>query len=161
MALAAIAGTLTAQDRVIPDAAERQALAEGEEAPAPAQPTRVLSPRDAARLRALKGMTLQWISWDTRGTVDVSVDEAGVWRLIGEQTGPNAASAAVEGVITEIGPNYFMLEGAVTILNTPDEGRTCEGYGSWRFEVTQNRKYYRLRQFEWCDDLTDYVDLYF
>jgi hypothetical protein len=54
-----------------------------------------------------------------------------------------------------------LLEGAVTIVNTPDEGRTCEGYGTWRFAVTQARKYYRLRQFEWCDGLTDYVDLYF
>jgi len=27
--------------------------------------------------------------------------------------------------------------------------------------VTQNRRYWRIRTFEWCDDLTDYVDVYF
>lgn len=137
----------------------------GEEAdlpdPGPAAPTRVLSPRDADRLRALKGLTLQWISWDRRGAASVAIDQEGVWRLYGEQTGPDAQAVVVDGTITEIGADYFTLEGAVTIVNTPDEGRTCEGYGTWRFAVTQNRKYYRLRQFEWCDQLTDYVDLYF
>jgi hypothetical protein len=121
----------------------------------------VLSARDADRLRALQGITLQWISWDTRGEASVSVDPRGIWRLQAEQTGPGLAAVAVAGTITEIGEDYFELEGAVTIVNTPDEGRTCEGYGTWRFAVTQNRKYYRLRQFEWCDQLTDYVDLYF
>jgi hypothetical protein len=129
----------------------------------PPEPTKVLSKVDAARLRALEGVTLQWISYNQpgRGAASVTVDEAGVWRLNGEQTGAGDASLVVEGFITEIGRDYFVLEGAVTIVNTPDEGRTCEGYGPWRFEVTQNRKYYRLRQFEWCDQLTDYVDFYF
>jgi hypothetical protein len=40
-------------------------------------------------------------------------------------------------------------------------GRRCEQTGEWRFAVTQNRKYWRLRQFEWCDYLTDYIDIYF
>lgn len=129
----------------------------------PPEPTRVLSKVDAARLRGLEGMTLQWLSYNQpgRGDASVTVDEAGVWRLKGEQTGAGEAAVAVEGFITEIGADYFELVGAITIVNTPDEGRTCEGYGTWRFAVTQKRKYYRLRQFEWCDQLTDYVDFYF
>jgi len=127
----------------------------------PAAPARVNSARDAARLRGLQGISLQWISWDQRGDVGVTIDEAGVWRLYGEQFGPNYQAVVVDGTITEIGADYFTLEGAITIANAPEEGRTCEGYGSWRFAVTQNRKYYRLREFEWCDDLTDYIDLYF
>lgn len=137
-----------------------QGSARAAKEPAPAA-TRVLSPRDAARLRALKGMSLQWISWDRRGKAKATVDARGVWRLRAEQSGPDGAAAAIDGAITEIGADYFELRGTVTIVNTPDAGRTCEGYGTWRFAVTQNRKYYRLRQFEWCDDLTDYVDLYF
>lgn len=136
-------------------------------APAQAQaapdsaPTRVLSARDAARLRGLEGITLQWIGWDRRGEASVITDDKGVWRLAGEQRGEGAARLAVEGAITEIGADYFILHGTITIANTPDDGRVCEQQGSWRFAVTQNRRYYRLRQFEWCDRLTDYVDLYF
>lgn len=146
-----------------PEDASQDAVAGEEEAhsPAPAAPPTILSQRDADRLRALRGITLQWISWDQRGTVSTAIDPRGIWRLYGEQTGPGAAGLVVDGTITEIGADYFVLEGAITIVNTPDEGRTCEGDGPWRFAVTQNRKYYRLRQFEWCDGLTDYVDIYF
>jgi hypothetical protein len=163
LALAANAASLAAQDLVEPDAAEWQALEAGEEsAPVPPQPTRVLSERDAQRLRGLEGMSLQWIGWGReRGEVSTTVDGAGVWRIYGEQVGEPFQSVVIDGTITEIGPDYFIMTGAVTIANAPDAGRTCEGYGSWRFAVTQNRKYYRLRQFEWCDGLTDYIDLYF
>lgn len=132
----------------------------GEPVEAPAPPA-ITSARDAERLRQLEGLTLQWIDWDQRGRARAVVDEAGVWRLSGEQVGEGGAVLAIDGTITAIGPDHFEMTGAVTILNTPDEGRTCEGYGEWRFEVTQGRSYYRLRRFGWCDDLTDYVDLYF
>jgi hypothetical protein len=32
---------------------------------------------------------------------------------------------------------------------------------AWHFAVMQNRPYWRLREFDWCEDLTDYVDIYF
>jgi hypothetical protein len=47
-------------------------------------------------------------------------------------------------VITEIGDDYFLLNGRITIGDTPDAGRSC----------------YRLREFERCDYLTDYADIY-
>lgn len=124
-------------------------------------PTRVISLDDLNRLAATKGITLQWIDWTARGQVRVLVADDGVWRIIGSQTGPGDAFVGVDGVITEVGPNYFTLTGTVTIENTPDPGRNCKATDNWRFEITQNRKYYRLRQFEWCDGLTDYIDIYF
>ena len=48
-----------------------------------------------------------------------------------------------------------------SITDTPDRGRTCERRKTWHFAVTQRRSFYRLREFEWCDGLTDYVDVYF
>jgi hypothetical protein len=130
--------------------------------PGPAAPTRILSQPDAKRLRRLTGITLQWIGWDKdRGGAITMVSPDGVWRIYGEQRGDKDQAVLVDGIITEIGPNYFIMEGAVTIANSPDQGRICEGYGKWRFAITQNRKYYRLREFEWCDYLTDYIDLYF
>lgn len=136
----------------------------GEDAPEPVEspaPPVIESQRDADRLRNLEGITLQWIDWDERGTVRAEIDDAGVWRLLGQQLGENQQALEVDGTITRIGRDHFEMIGAISILNTPDEGRTCEGYGPWRFEVTQNRTYYRLRTFEWCDYLTDYIDIYF
>jgi hypothetical protein len=126
-----------------------------------AGPPVIESQRDAERLRNLEGITLQWIGWDERGSVRTAIDADGVWRLNGQQFGENRQMLEIDGTITRIGADFFELTGAVTILDTPDEGRSCEGYGAWRFAVTQNRQYYRLREFEWCDGLTDYIDLYF
>ncbi len=124
------------------------------------EPTRILSQTDADRLLGNTGITLQWIDWDTRGPVNVRVDERGVWRLYGRQF-KAGEEVVVDGVITEIGDGYFTLQGTVTIANTPDPGRFCQRGKAWHFAITQGRKYYRLREFEWCDELTDYVDIYF
>ena len=128
--------------------------------PAPPAPTRILDRDTAHRLRNNSGITLQWIGWDERGHVQVAVGEDGVWRLSGMQRGAEGM-VSVRGVVTEIGSDHFLLDGTVRIENTPDRGRLCERDKLWRFAVTQNRKYWRLREFEWCDYLTDYVDIYF
>lgn len=125
------------------------------------EPTRVMSPQDLARIAAPEGITLQWIDWDTRGEVRTLVDADGVWRMTGSQTGPDEAYVGLDGIISEVGENFFTLNGTITIANAPDAGRMCKATADWRFEITQNRKYYRLRRFEWCDGLTDYIDIYF
>lgn len=127
----------------------------------PAEPTRILSQTDADRLLGNSGITLQWIGWDERGKVAIVPDERGVWRMAGAQRGRGNASLKVEGVIEEIGDGYFTLDGIISIQNTPDAGRDCRDDKTWHFAITQNRRYYRLREFEWCDGLTDYVDIYF
>ena len=62
-----------------------------------------------------------------------------------------------------IGDRVVILRpgGRIAIIDTPDPGRQCIRNGPMRFAVTQNRPYWRLREFEWCDGLTDYVDIYF
>lgn len=128
--------------------------------PAGVGQTRVLDQLGAARLRANKGITLQWIDWNTRGSV--SVESAGpVWHLRGAQAAAGSGRLLVDGDVTEIGPDYFVLVGTIRITDTPDPGRTCEKRATWRFAITQNRPYYRMRTFEWCDGLTDYIDIYF
>lgn len=122
--------------------------------------TKITSERDAKRLRTAQGVTVQWIGWEQRGEVHVSRGSDGVWRINGLQRG-DGGRLAVDGVITEIGEDYFLLDGRIVISGTPDRGRLCVEDKVWRFEVTQNRTYYRLREFEWCDRLTDYVDIYF
>lgn len=127
---------------------------------APGQGTRILSEYDARRLRANKGLTLQWIDWNTRGTAIVTPGDP--WRLRGSQAAAGGPGRLfLDGAITEIGAGYFTFEGTIRITDTPDLGRSCEADKTWHFAVTQNRSYYRLREFEWCDGLTDYIDLYF
>lgn len=124
-------------------------------------PTRVLSEKDAERLRKNQGITLQWITWEKRSPVLVKVDDRGVWMLTSEIRGDDDAGMKIEGYITEIGRDYFLIDAEITITGTPQASRFCDVNKTWRFAVTQNRKYYRLREFEWCDDLTDYIDIYF
>ena len=123
--------------------------------------TRILDNAAAQRLRANKGVTLQWIDWNTRGSAHINITD-GVWTLRAAQAeagGPGRLF--LEGQVTEIGRDYFLFDGTVRIADTPDKGRACEKHDVWRFAVTQNRRYWRIRTFEWCDDLTDYVDIYF
>ncbi len=126
-----------------------------------AGPTRVSSAVDATRLKQNSGITLQWIGWEDRGPALVFEDPEGSYRLSGQQSGADGGRLAVYGAITEIGPGYFVLDGTIEITGTPDADRQCKADRLWRFEVTQGRKYYRMRTFEWCDYLTDYIDIYF
>lgn len=126
-----------------------------------AEPTRILDHEMARNLKENRGATLQWIDWNQRGTAFVS-DKDGTWSLRASQSqldGPG--SLFLEGRIVEIGSDYFLFDGLVRITGTPDAERQCEKRDVWRFAITQNRPYWRIRQFEWCDDLTDYIDIYF
>ena len=132
-------------------------------AAAPPNERTVIRDAEAAqRLRRNKGLTLQWIDWNTRGHAHVTVSRGGAWALRGAQAeagGPGRLF--LEGRVTEIGRDYFLFDGLVRIADTPDRGRLCEKRDLWRFAVTQNRKFWRIRAFEWCDGLTDYIDIYF
>lgn len=105
---------------------------------------------------------MQWLDWGrSRGTAAVR-QENGVWYLRGaeaEAGGPGRLF--LDGTITEVGAGYFTFEGRIAITDTPDAGRQCDRTKTWHFAVTQNRPYYRLREFEWCDGLTDYIDIHF
>ncbi|WP_133364680.1 hypothetical protein [Qipengyuania sediminis] len=125
-----------------------------------ASETRVLDRSALARLLANKGVTLQWLSWDQRGTAFVR-EENGTVRLTASQAKTGAGRLFIDGRVTEIGGDHFTLEGTIRIEDAPDPGRRCEATRSWHFAVTQNRPYWRLREFEWCDGLTDYIDIYF
>lgn len=133
-----------------------------EAAEIPERPTKILDPAMAERLFANTGATLQWIGWEKRGRTWVAVDDRGYWLVTGEQKGAQGERLSLEGFVTEIGPDYFLYDGTIKILGTPSRDRLCNvSKRGWRFEITQNRKYWRLREFEWCDRLTDYIDIYF
>ncbi|MGB3167003.1 MAG: hypothetical protein WBA68_09540 [Alteraurantiacibacter sp.] len=124
--------------------------------------TKILDAAMAERLRGNSGITLQWIGWDERGNANVATGDNGTWvlRAVQEDESRNAM-LVLNGEITEIGSDYFLFDGTVTIRNAPDAGRLCTQDKIWRFGITQSRQYWRLREFEWCDGLTDYIDIYF
>ncbi len=132
-----------------------------EAAEIPDTPTKIIDQAAAERLFGNSGVTLQWITWDRRGAVFIAIDENGVWWLTGRQNGDGGSGLKLEGYISEIGSDYFLFEGEITIAGAPDAERFCDQNKQWRFGITQNRKYWRLREFEWCDRLTDYIDIYF
>lgn len=139
-----------------------------ESAPPPAQTprqeavtTRILDRTAADQLLHNAGVTLQWIDWNTRGTANARND-TGVIRLTASQASANGPGRLwLDGSVTEVGADYFIFSGTIRITDTPDPGRKCDATrNDWRFAVTQNRPYWRLRTFEWCDGLTDYIDIY-
>ena len=110
-----------------------------------------------------KGMTVQWIDFGgaPRGKVEANFQNL-ILSLQGEQQSPEGVGrVALSGTIARVDASEFIFNGQIIIEDTPDIGRRCEQTGEWRFAITQDRKYWRLRQFEWCDGLTDYIDIYF
>ncbi|MCB2048368.1 MAG: hypothetical protein KDE32_09095 [Novosphingobium sp.] len=127
----------------------------------PGERTNILSQTDADRLLHNKGATLQWIDWDRRGTAVVT-PEGQLWRLRAAQSARDGKGRLIlDGAVLEVGEGYFTFRGRIRIADTPDPGRVCDQTKTWHFAITQNRRYYRLREFEWCDGLTDYIDIYF
>lgn len=127
---------------------------------APAIATRVLDRDALARLLANKGVTLQWIDWNTRGTANARW-QGETLLLTGAQAKTGGGRLFLDGAVEEIGRDYFTFRGTIRMEDAPDAGRRCEQSKTWNFAVTQNRPYWRLREFEWCDGLTDYIDIYF
>lgn len=136
----------------------------GAATPAAAEPaTQVQDKAALAKLAANSGISLQWIGWTgaQRGKVKVKWEKK-VLFLAGSQISKDgSARLSVEGHVKRIGEAEFVLDGTIIIENTPDKGRQCSKTGEWRFAITEKRKYWRLREFEWCDQLTDYIDIYF
>jgi hypothetical protein len=109
------------------------------------------------------GMTLQWIDYDDapRGTVE-AIFQNRILMLSGEQRAADGMGyVSFSGTISRVDKAEFLFNGTIIIHGSPDAERRCEKAGEWRFAITENRKYWRLRDFEWCDDLTDYIDIYF
>ncbi len=126
-------------------------------------PTLIAHQPTLEKILGNSGISLQWISWEPRDRGELQAR----WRgktlyLQGEQKAPTgSASLILDGRVVTVTDNSFTFNGTLRIIDTPDLGRQCKKEGKSTFAITQNRKYFRLREFEWCDRLTDYVDIYF
>jgi hypothetical protein len=115
------------------------------------------------RLRRNSGITLQWISFETPGWGHVAATmRGGLLHLSGsqlERDGPGRLT--LDGDVLSVDPRSFTFKGRIVITGAPDPGRNCVRDGTYEFRVTQRRRYWRLQDFEACDGLADYVDIYF
>lgn len=107
------------------------------------------------------GMTLQWIGWEERAPVETKYKNGTLFLKSEQVAADGIGKLSIDGYVVGIDKQNFVFRGIIRITDTPDAGRTCIKTGDSLFGITQNRKYWRLREFEWCDGLTDYVDIYF
>ena len=142
--------------------------------PAQAEPTIVHSDGALAQLKANRGVTLQWISWDYRGKLDVA-DDHGLIHLSGGQTSRDGkATLTIDGVVTEIEAKSFRFHGRIEYFAPGIVSYNCVRDGDLTFKITGKRKFWRMQ--EMTADCgteepdvpntiptynTDYVDIYF
>jgi len=116
-----------------------------------------------ARLLGPHRLSLQWISWDYFGKAVVA-EHDGVLNISGEQKGRGTGDyLKIKGVITEVDTKEIRFKGEIeTKVSHINEGKPCKREGEMTFHITQNRKYWRLKEMDNpCDGVTDYVDIYF
>lgn len=94
--------------------------------PTPTMPstngTRVLDREALARLLANKGVTLQWLSWDQRGTAFARMEGERVLLTASQaKGGPGTGTGRLflDGEVTEIGRDYFTFRGTIRIRMHP------------------------------------------
>ena len=108
-------------------------------------------------------ISLQWISWDYFGTVNIT-DRKGLLYVKGRQDGRKSTDfVSVDGVVTSIDDKEFAFKGkVVTQISHIFGGKPCTRDGELVFRITGKRKYWRMQEIDNpCDEAADYVDLYF
>ena len=119
----------------------------------------------AAKLKLMGAhrLSLQWISWDYFGRATVT-ERAGTLFLTGEQKARKGSdNLKIDGVITEVSAKEFNFKGKIIIkVEANNKGKPCERNGEMTFRITNNRRYWRLKEMENpCEEIVDYVDIYF
>lgn len=110
-------------------------------------------------------LSLQWISWDYFGkiaTLDQNGD--GSYPIRGmQQSRDNGDYLLVDGVVSQFEPRKLFFQGKiVTRVSHINGGRPCVRQGDFSFTASAGRRYWRLDQFKNpCDQVTDYVDIFF
>lgn len=154
----------------------------GGAAGAQAAPAHGMAKADAAKSNAMKAdskdsgsslkgkllgrhmLSLQWILYDDvpYGTANVS-EKDGVMKIHGEQKGKGGDYLKIDGVVSDVKPASFAFDGKIaTKVKHINNGAECVREGKMTFIATGKRKYWRMRErANPCDNVTDYVDVYF
>lgn len=113
-------------------------------------------------------LTLQWISWDKPGKIQIGAADEEGWRKVdGAQFGEGEIQDAylkVNGRLRQLSQAELVFEGTIeTLVSYINGGNPCVRDGTFHFKATGKRKYWRLQEMENCDEkgAVDYVDIYF
>ncbi len=108
-------------------------------------------------------LSLQWISWDYFGSVEVRKENGRLHCIGSQRSRENDDYLIIDGYIEMKDALHFGFTGTIiTKIYHINNGQPCIRDGYFEFASTQGRKYWRLQQMENpCDEVTDYVDIYF
>lgn len=109
-------------------------------------------------------LSLQWISWDYFGEVNIFKDDAGRIRCMGRQESrENDDFVSLDGIITIVDAKHLKFDGNITTkVYHINNGQAVIREGEFDFVAKDNRKYWRLQQMKNpADSCIDYVDIYF
>lgn len=108
-------------------------------------------------------LTLQWISWDDPGSVDIKKIGDNKYSVKGGQNGKGKDYLKIDGILEPINERELKFSGLVEhAISHIGEGKVCKKEGNFIFKATGTRKYWRMQNMSGCyDGVTDYVDIYF
>ena len=109
-------------------------------------------------------LTLQWISWDNPGKVQISKLTDSTYSIKGEQRNNGDEFVTIDGSFKVVSPRELSFTGTIqTRTNTVNKGEVCNKTGTYRFYAKDQRKYWRLQEMVNCEgnNVVDYVDIFF
>lgn len=106
-------------------------------------------------------LSLQWVSWEKLGVVDILRDADGL-RVEGSQK-LNGNLVSLFGRIKVVDEKVLLFTGEiVTLVDHINNGKACTRHGTYEFRAKGERQYWRLQQMDNpCDSVTDYIDIHF
>ena len=119
-------------------------------------------------------LSLQWISWNYFGSVEIKKEADGTLSCKGEQLARNCKDAEqgninngdyvkLDGTIEIVDAKHLIFTGVIrTKIYHINNGQEVVREGSYNFEAKDNRRYWRMYPVENpVDECADYIDIYF
>lgn len=109
-------------------------------------------------------LTLQWVSWQQPGSVNIKPSDNGWYTIEGSQSNPEGNYVKINGRIKPLNNRELEFDGKIeTRVDHINGGEPCIRTGTKIFKATGTRKYWRLQDMINCEGgmVTDYVDIYF
>ena len=102
-------------------------------------------------------LSLQWISWESFGSVEIKKEADGTFSCRGEQL------ARKDGTIEIVDADHLVFTGEIrTKVYHINNGQEVLRSGTYNFVTKENRKYWRMQEISNpADNCADYIDIYF
>ena len=120
-------------------------------------------------------LTLQWISWESYGSVEIKKEADGTLSCHGEQLARKCPKGTEQGNIDN--DDYVKLDGTIEIVDKDhliftgeirtkvyhiNHGQEVLREGTFNFVTKENRHYWRMQEMiNPIDECVDYIDIYF